>query len=115
MNLCRACRTVWLLPWSTVTPKSPLYRQLFLMVSVSAIPGQFQRRIAALHVTAKRQNLGVELMTPDRAALIEQVAKIIAGPDVHGQPDEETWRLWRTVAEQICALLLDTGSRDDTA
>lgn len=49
-------------------------------------------------------------MTPDRAALIEQVAKIIAGPDVHGQPDEDTWRLWTTVAEQICALLLDTKS-----
>jgi hypothetical protein len=47
-----------------------------------------------------------------RAQLVEQVAKIIAGPDIHGNPDEETWRLWRTVAEQICALLLDTGRQD---
>ena len=44
-------------------------------------------------------------MTMTRAELVEQVAKIIAGPDQHGQPDNETWRHWTEEATQIVDLL----------
>ena len=40
-----------------------------------------------------------------RAELIEQVARIIAGPGVHGEPDNETWELWKREAAQIVDLL----------
>jgi hypothetical protein len=49
--------------------------------------------------------LGVVHHYDCRADLIEQVARIIAGPGVNGEPDDETWKHWTEEAEAIVDLL----------